>query len=966
MADFLQSKYTQALRTQAKTAVAQELSCPYCSGRIFQNDDQLWDHAVSDHSPILLGMGIDPQNPGRFRKVLRDEAARSLADQTARESHISSEATAGAGSTPDLTQLSLLETKGKSQSPPRPKKRPAGSDIQPSELQSRVPIRDTRRTKKATGYEDPSGPYVEDLDYSRNIPFSVGADSSPQPKSSQRQLFNPHDAAKGAPTLYSQGTQGTPNASSEDWSVVANPHGQHHPTPRPQPKAQRQSPYGSPRHSIGSAPPQYNVAPQASSLRQRGILEVQRTNPRYPDLISQPDARPISQEQLASEVKSIYAGLTMVETKCIHVDRVQASVLPDPDGDTKLANDHWQALIALHRTLLHEHHDFFLASQHPSASPALRRLASKYSMPARMWKHGIHSFLELLRRRLPESLDYMLAFIYLAYQMMSLLYETVPTFEDTWIECLGDLGRYRMAIEDEDLRDRETWAGVARFWYSKAADKSPYVGRLYHHLAILARPNALQQLYYYSRSLTCVVPFMSARESILTLLDPILGRSSASYTHSLPIDTSFIRAHGILFGRLSTDAFEESKDAFLGQLDNHIGRVTAKWNEQGVFIAVTNIAGFFDYGFQDSPLRLIYQSYAEKISHKSQRSSSPSEQDSSSRSPSPSVGSKQLSSDETSSQLSKLSHDVAFLSACRLTFSTFALVLRRIGDKNVLPHVHVLLAFLSSLSTIPYVSALADNAPWNELVTFLNTLSKSERLEPLVNNDIFPSKDMSDNVPLPEDYLIRGQVWSQWYFPESWFGGEHDEEERSLELASTTKDRTERILRLGHQIATLERWIHYDRSSNTWSMSSAFSQVVPGHKSGEYVPQLTHTLLADDMDIDQPAQAQEKISLNISYDLSEDSPEMREIQAEEENDSIQPQHTKSLQPSTALVSSDKQARSSTMTASKMFVQSYTIIVCDTNLLLKQRDVFESLIQNGDWRVVVPDGGESSPVFRRSI
>jgi hypothetical protein len=42
---------------------------------------------------------------------------------------------------------------------------------------------------------------------------------------------------------------------------------------------------------------------------------------------------------------------------------------------------------------------------------------------------------------------------------MALLYETVPTFEDTWIECLGDLGRYRMAIEDDDIRDREVGLG---------------------------------------------------------------------------------------------------------------------------------------------------------------------------------------------------------------------------------------------------------------------------------------------------------------------------------------------------------------------------------------------------------------------------------------------------------------------------------------------------------------------------
>jgi hypothetical protein len=33
--------------------------------------------------------------------------------------------------------------------------------------------------------------------------------------------------------------------------------------------------------------------------------------------------------------------------------------------------------------------------------------------------------------RVPESSDYMLAFIYLAYHMMALLYETVPAFKTT-------------------------------------------------------------------------------------------------------------------------------------------------------------------------------------------------------------------------------------------------------------------------------------------------------------------------------------------------------------------------------------------------------------------------------------------------------------------------------------------------------------------------------------------------------
>ena len=54
----------------------------------------------------------------------------------------------------------------------------------------------------------------------------------------------------------------------------------------------------------------------------------------------------------------------------------------------------------------------------------------------------------------------MITYIYLAYSMMALLHETVPAFEDTWVECLGNLGRYRMVIEEDDIRDRVVWQNV--------------------------------------------------------------------------------------------------------------------------------------------------------------------------------------------------------------------------------------------------------------------------------------------------------------------------------------------------------------------------------------------------------------------------------------------------------------------------------------------------------------------------
>jgi hypothetical protein len=703
-------------------------------------------------------------------------SARSTFNTSGR-SEQSAAATAGDRSAPEIAGLTLDSRKASRQnSPPTGKKRPAEHEF-------------TSPRGKGPSYVE-----VVDPEYSRQIPHTVVSDRT-RSRPQDARLFDPKQSAKSTSSPH----QTTPEPSSE-WSAEAAKSSQFQ-SPQPQPlKAQQ-------------------------SQRQPGLIELQRYDPRYPGLLLQPDSRPISQEQLASEVKSIYAGLTMVETKCIHVDRAQA--VAAQDSDTKLASNHWQALIALHITLLRGHHDFFLASQHPSASPALRRLAFKYSMPARMWKHGIHSFLELLRRRLPDSIDYMLAFIYLAYQLIALLYETVPDFEDTWIECLGDIGRYRMAIEDEDVRDRETWAGVARSWYTKAADKDPIVGRLYHHLAITARPNALQQMYYYSRSLTCVKPFHFSRESILTLWDPTFGRAGAPLSHAIAIDNNFIRAHGLQFEESCVDRaqdqtlqhtteFTNAKAEFIGNLDNHIGRVTGKWKEQGVHIAVTNIAGWFEYGTNDNLLR---QAFLHPIYQKAQESPQSAIEDkirSASREDERYPMKPIMKENTIEDALEK--HGWAlrdtFCNAKSITNETFALALGRISDKNVLPHVHIMLAFLSSLASSRHISVLIADSPWAELVAFLNTLVKTENqmqgqsesqtssMDALLASDIFPGEgERADELPLPEDYLVRGLIWADNYFPKTWFEREHDEKELYWEPASTDRTRIERVLRLGFSIS---------------------------------------------------------------------------------------------------------------------------------------------------------------------
>lgn len=131
----------------------------------------------------------------------------------------------------------------------------------------------------------------------------------------------------------------------------------------------------------------------------------------------------------------------------------------------------------MHRTLLHEkppvHWAKLSVHEHPAVSPALRNILSGFTMPAQMWRHGIHSFLELLRHRHPDSLDHMLAFVYLAYQMVGILMEEVPAYTEIWEECFGDLAKYRRAIEEADRRDRDTWASVARMWYQSATQSDP-------------------------------------------------------------------------------------------------------------------------------------------------------------------------------------------------------------------------------------------------------------------------------------------------------------------------------------------------------------------------------------------------------------------------------------------------------------------------------------------------------------
>ncbi|KAH8180159.1 est1 DNA/RNA binding domain-containing protein [Sarocladium implicatum] len=544
--------------------------------------------------------------------------------------------------------------------------------------------------------------------------------------------------------------------------------------------------------------------PSSKELRTAQQQSVERTdshphNPDYNDpefMIRQPMTRPISQEQIVHEVKTIYAGLVMVENKCVEVN---ASQTENPGEKSDLTKEQWQALITLHRTLLHEHHDFFLASQHPSANSALKRLAAKYSMPARMWRHGIHSFLELLRHNLPESREYMLTFIYLAYSIMALLYETVPAFDETWIECLGDLSRYRMAIEEEDIRDREIWTGVSRHWYSKTSEKLPTTGRLYHHLAILARPNALQQLFCYSKSLCVVIPFPSARESILTLFDPLMDTEHAG---NISVDAAFVRVLGVVFtGKTLRRELIAWTNEFLSELDGHIGRSGRRWIESGYFIGISLSCSLLGFGDEKNVLmRTIKQK--------------PEETD--------------VTMEETPAETSSREK---FETALSFAIQTWSIVIRRWGDLNVLGCHHTMLVLLLHMSRYPAAMAyIEDKIPWKLISVMLNYLLETTEYRPKLEasemEDAFKAPANDSHRPLPDDYALRGLIYAEEYLPKSMFPEDLDEDEKYIELSSMADDRVKRILWIGCKIARARTWLIWDAAEGRFDATIRYDDPI--------------------------------------------------------------------------------------------------------------------------------------------
>ena len=82
-------------------------------------------------------------------------------------------------------------------------------------------------------------------------------------------------------------------------------------------------------HFYENKPSAYDYPTPTPGYATYGYKRNDATSPSLPepDMLLQPDTRPISHEQLVVEVKGIYAGLVMAEAKCIDIDERQLAAV---------------------------------------------------------------------------------------------------------------------------------------------------------------------------------------------------------------------------------------------------------------------------------------------------------------------------------------------------------------------------------------------------------------------------------------------------------------------------------------------------------------------------------------------------------------------------------------------------------------------------------------------------------------
>lgn len=358
------------------------------------------------------------------------------------------------------------------------------------------------------------------------------------------------------------------------------------------------------------------------------------------------------------------------------------------------------------------------------------------------------------------------------------------------IHCsLGEISRFRTAIYAEGSESQKHWRRVARQWYRRGLANQLDTGRLYLRLAKLGR-NSLERLYWCGKALLVSQPLDATRKSIHLLF----GKHIKS-----PMMAAYVKANAALFTHNGPD-FEIACRAYTSTLDGHIASVRKHFLKQGHHIAISNIVALFSFGSADSIL------------------------------------SKTISSSVPIDFLmaETINGPLMFKEAQQLFNDTTNVILKRVGDSNVLSYLHVLMVFLNYIAQKPgAMPFLVARFPMQTLVTFLNSLARcktqfgGEISYQHITGELQPVLGWKESIkglgeqfrPYPEEVAMRGLFWADGYFSRDHFQKDEDDDKYwKHELSVDTDYRPEMILWLAVRFCHAVDWIYYDEQTQKFAI----------------------------------------------------------------------------------------------------------------------------------------------------
>lgn len=380
---------------------------------------------------------------------------------------------------------------------------------------------------------------------------------------------------------------------------------------------------------------------------------------------------------LSAQLKRLYRDISVLEGKVSREDNDEA--LDEPrimlkgkerkDDDSE--RDRWKRVLEDHKNLADMIHNLLQLTLAHNVPVSLRSVPDKYNLIMRLWLNGFHRPLENLRRcafnNSVVALEHLQDFIYYAYTFYSCLYEeeNLLVYRSSWVESLGDLARYRMAVSElvtsktshstsltqsavsqvpgisddvamsttvDDTKvsqisdnpvlpkgnspsvgieaaramelppEREKWRNIAREWYSNGLIEYPGTGRLHHHMGFLCKEFGEGEEL---RGLYHFIKSMTTLQPFTTARESIL----ALWSPSAQLRRSSPEAHVsdlfiLLHGMLFTNI---QRDDFQSTLSRLLERLQIEEIEERdwMMMAVVNIGSILEYGRPTAVLKQI-------------------------------------------------------------------------------------------------------------------------------------------------------------------------------------------------------------------------------------------------------------------------------------------------------------------------------------------------------------------------